>query len=161
MIHKFPHERIFNFPRKSTTGSSVPTWLAQPGPVLLKRHVRNKSDPLVDEVELLHSNPHYAFVCFRNDRETSVATKHLAPSGGGENLIPESEDDIDALPDDIAEASPQRCDVALLKNKRLLNSKLNLLQPLLFRGALSESGDQLIGSAALLLGQGEWDDFFL
>ena len=106
-----PHERIFNFPRKSTTGSSVPTWLAQPGPVLLKRHVRNKSDPLVDEVELLHANPHYAFVRFPNGRETSVATKHLAPSGGGENLIPESEGDINALPDDIAEVSSQRCEV--------------------------------------------------
>ena len=106
-----PHERIFNFPRKSTSGSSVPSWLAQPGPVLVKKHVRNKTDPLVDEVELLHANPHYAFVRYPNGRETSVATKHLAPCGGGEALLPEFEDNTGALEDGILEASPIHSDL--------------------------------------------------
>ena len=35
-----PHERLFNHKRKSTFGTSVPTWLSTPGPVYLKRHVR-------------------------------------------------------------------------------------------------------------------------
>ena len=30
-----PHERLFNFSRKSTSGMSLPTWLTVPGPVLL------------------------------------------------------------------------------------------------------------------------------
>ena len=42
-----PHERLFNFARRSTTGGSLPTWLCMPGPVLLKRHVRHsKAEPL-------------------------------------------------------------------------------------------------------------------
>ena len=53
-----PHERLFNFARRSTTGGSLPTWLCMPGPVLLKRHVRHsKAEPLVDQVELLQANP--------------------------------------------------------------------------------------------------------
>eukprot|EP00794_Sanderia_malayensis_P020739 gene20739-22770_t len=75
-----PHERMFRFPRRSSSGASVPTWMAEPGAVLLKRHVRtNKTEPLVDEVELLQANPHYAFVRYPDGRETTVSTKHLAP----------------------------------------------------------------------------------
>jgi len=48
-INETPHERLFNFQRRSTTGSSIPSWLATPGPVLPKRHVKtSKFDPLVD-----------------------------------------------------------------------------------------------------------------
>ncbi len=68
-----PHERLFSFERRSSVGRSVPTWLMSPGPVLLKRHVRSsKSDPLVDEVQLLHANPQYAYVWHSDGRETSV-----------------------------------------------------------------------------------------
>jgi hypothetical protein len=46
-----PHERFFGFPRRSTIGSSIPSWLLQPGPVVIKHQVRwRKHDPLVDEV---------------------------------------------------------------------------------------------------------------
>jgi len=38
-------------------------------------------DPLVDEVELLQANPHYAHVRYPDGREMTVATKHLAPKG--------------------------------------------------------------------------------
>lgn len=77
-----PHERFFGFSRRSSTGASIPTWLASPGPVYIKRQVRtSKMDPLVDEVELLQANPHYAHVRYPDGRETTVATKHLAPKG--------------------------------------------------------------------------------
>ena len=53
-----------------------------PGPVFLKRHVRNsKYEPLVDEVDLLEANPDYAHVRFPNGRETTVSIRHLAPVG--------------------------------------------------------------------------------
>lgn len=53
-----------------------------PGPVLLKRHVRNsKFEPLVDEVELIEANPLYAHVQFPGGREDTVSLKHLAPQG--------------------------------------------------------------------------------
>ena len=65
-----PHERFFGFPRRSSSGASIPTWLATPGPVLLKRQVRpSKTDPLVDEVELLAANSNYAHVRYPDGRE--------------------------------------------------------------------------------------------
>ena len=76
-----PHERIFSYPRKSVTGSTLPTWLLGAGKVLYKRQVRHsKNDPLVDEVELLEANTQYAHVRFPGGRESTVSTKHLAPS---------------------------------------------------------------------------------
>lgn len=77
-----PHERMFSHPRRSFNGNSVPTWLSQPGPVLMRNHSRtNKYEPLVQEVELLEANPEYAFVRFPDGRETSVSIRHLAPRG--------------------------------------------------------------------------------
>ena len=76
------HERFFGFPRKSSVGSSIPSWLLQPGPFFVKCQVRtSKYDPLVDEVELVQANPHYAHVRYSDGRETTVAVKHLAPRG--------------------------------------------------------------------------------
>lgn len=75
-----PHERLLNYSRRSSTGSSVPSWLCHPGPVLLKRHIRtSKTDPLVEEVELLQANPHYAHIRTQKGEETTVSTRHLAP----------------------------------------------------------------------------------
>ena len=63
-----PHERFFNFDRRSMLGRSLPSWLIQSGPVLLKRFVRNKSQPLVDAVELLEVNPNFAQIRFPDGR---------------------------------------------------------------------------------------------
>lgn len=77
-----PHERMFKHPRRSTSGTSIPTWLTSPGTVLLKKHVRgSKYDPLVEEVELLECNPDYAHVRYPDGRETTVSVRHLAPRG--------------------------------------------------------------------------------
>ena len=75
-----PHERLFNYQRRSTSGNAVPTWLSTPGTVLLKRRNRqSKYDPLVEEVELLDANPEYAYVKFSNGRESTVSLRDLAP----------------------------------------------------------------------------------
>ena len=77
-----PHERLLGFPRRSGTGTALPTWLATPGPVLLRRYVRaSKQEPLVDEVELLEANTHYAHVRHGSGRETTVSIRDLAPFG--------------------------------------------------------------------------------
>ena len=74
------HERFFRFERRSSTGGSMPTWVLTPGPVLLKRYVcTSKSDPMVDEVQLLQANPQYAHVCHADGWETTVSIRHLAP----------------------------------------------------------------------------------
>ena len=77
-----PHERMFVFPRKSSSGTSLPSWLTSPGPVLLQKHVRtHKSDPLVETVRHLHANPQYAYVAYRDGREDTVSIRDLAPAG--------------------------------------------------------------------------------
>ena len=68
------HERVLSFTRRSTVGRYIPTWLMTPGTVLLKRHVRtHKSEPLVEEVELLKANLQYAHVRLPDGRETMVS----------------------------------------------------------------------------------------
>ena len=77
-----PHERMFNFQRRSGTGTSLPTWLASPGKVLLRRFVRHsKNDPWVDEVDLIEANPQYAHIRYEDGRESTVSLKDLTPSG--------------------------------------------------------------------------------
>lgn len=76
-----PHERLFSFNRRSTTGTTLPAWLTVPGPVLMRKNVRHsKYDPLVEEVELLECNPQYAHVRLADGRESTVAIRHLAPT---------------------------------------------------------------------------------
>ena len=54
----------------------MPSWLMQPGTVIIKRNVRrSKYEPLVDEVELVEANPRYAHVIFPDGRETTVSMK--------------------------------------------------------------------------------------
>ena len=82
-----PHERFMNFSCRSSTGSSIPSWLAEPGPVYVKQHVRHsKFDPLVEKVYVLQANPHYAHIRYPDGRETTVSTRHLAPYGHVEHV---------------------------------------------------------------------------
>ena len=74
-----PHERFLGFDRRSMIGRTLPNWLIQPGPVLLRRFVRNKHNPLVDEVELLDANPSFANVRLRSGNEVTVSVSDLAP----------------------------------------------------------------------------------
>ena len=77
-----PHERLLGFPRRAGTGTSLPTWLTTPGPVLLRKWVRtSKQDPLVDEVELIEANAQYAHVRHASGREDTVSIRDLAPFG--------------------------------------------------------------------------------
>ena len=77
-----PHERFFGFPRRTASGSSIPSWLMNPGGVLLKKYVRtSKNDPLVEEVELIESNPQYAHIKYPDGRESTVSIQDLAPRG--------------------------------------------------------------------------------
>eukprot|EP00795_Rhopilema_esculentum_P001931 gene1931-biopygen10457 len=72
-------------------GSSIPSWLAENSSVYVKRNVRHSNfDPLVDEVDVLRVNPHYAHIRFSDGRETTVSTKILAPRGETPSKSPES-----------------------------------------------------------------------
>ena len=63
----------------SMIGKSLPSWLITSRPVLLRRFVRSKSDPLIDEEELLESNPNFAKIRYANGRESTVSISDLAP----------------------------------------------------------------------------------
>lgn len=81
-INCTPHERMFRHPRRSTNGTSVPSWLTNSGQVLMKKFNRtNKYQPLVEEVELIHSNPDFSYIRLPDGRETTVSNRHLAPLG--------------------------------------------------------------------------------
>ncbi|XP_055867406.1 uncharacterized protein LOC106072363 [Biomphalaria glabrata] len=59
-INRTPHERLLGFNQRSGCGTSLPTWLTSPGPVLLKKNVRSsKYDPITEEVDLVTCNPQY------------------------------------------------------------------------------------------------------
>ena len=61
-------------------GSTLPTWLLEKGPVLLRKHVRtSKYDPLCEEADLIDVNPTYAHVRLKSGREQTVSLRDLAP----------------------------------------------------------------------------------
>ena len=72
-----PHKRFLSFPRRSMIGKSFPCWLIQSGPVLLRRFVRNKNEPLIDEVELMEANPNFAHIRYPDGRESTVSVELL------------------------------------------------------------------------------------
>ena len=95
-----PHERLFNFQRKSTAGNSVPSWLAHPGPVYVRKHVRgSKYEPLVEEAELIEANPEYAFIRLKSGHETTVSLRDLAPCSSDSVVqVTNNEDIIPPIP---------------------------------------------------------------
>ena len=72
-----PHERLFRFSSRAMTGKLLPSWLLIPRPVLLRRFVRRKDDPLTDDVEIVEANLSHAVVRFSDGRESSVSTSDL------------------------------------------------------------------------------------
>ena len=96
-----PHERLFNFQRKSATRDSIPRWLTRSKSALLKRYLRgSKYEPPVETVDILEVNPNYAHVCFNNGRETTVSLRHIAPLGDGMNSL---DTEPDPMPEDPQE----------------------------------------------------------
>lgn len=114
-----PHEKLFTYPRRSPNGDSLPSWLT-PGPILVKKNVRqSKTDPLVEEAELLETNPHYSLIRRNNGETSTVSNRQLAPfpntidySGDDsfQSASEEMEDSATAPPetDTPSASSPQR-----------------------------------------------------
>ena len=94
-----PHDRMFRFPRKSTYGSSLPSWLIHDDKALMKRHVRrSKYEPLVEEVEILDVNPQTSHVRTLNGHEMTVSNRHLAPIGDSSHAY---SDTVDSNPSQV------------------------------------------------------------
>ena len=124
-----PHDRMFNFQRRSSSGHSVPSWLTSADKAYLRKRVRqSKYDPLVEEVEVLHANPQYAHVLLPSGIESTVSIRDLAPCGSspvsGEESLPPSHDTSAAAPPapttsaPTASASPSPADeVAIVQDE--------------------------------------------
>ena len=97
-----PHERMFTYTRKSTSGKTIPSWI-KPGPIYVRNPVRGKNDPPVSPATLLHVNPMYAHVRLPSGTETTVSLRDIArcPSDDNPrnpNIDEPSETDIVATP---------------------------------------------------------------
>ena len=74
-----PHERLFNFTRKSTAEKSIPSWI-KPGPVYIKNHTRtSKNQPPVIKATVLDVNSRYAHVKLPSGTGTMVNIRDIAP----------------------------------------------------------------------------------
>lgn len=52
------------------------------GTVFLRRFVsHNMNDPLTNDLELIQTNPHHAFVRYTNEKESTVSLRDLAHAG--------------------------------------------------------------------------------
>ena len=73
--------------------------------VYVKRFVRScKSEPLVEEAEVIHVNPTYANVRYPNGREVTVSLRDLSPCPVTDNFV--TVEDYDA--DDVPQPSQQK-----------------------------------------------------
>ena len=80
-LFAFPQMKLlmnasYGFPAKPCL---VPRFLPGYCTVLLRRHVRNKGDPLCGSVGLVERNYMYSVIRFRDGQETTVSTSYLAP----------------------------------------------------------------------------------
>ncbi|XP_059803517.1 protein phosphatase 1 regulatory subunit 3C-B isoform X1 [Hypanus sabinus] len=95
-----PHERLFSFPRKSATGTTLPAWLTSSGPVLPRKYVRsNKYSPLVERDHLLHANPQYAYVVLPDGWEDTVSVRNLASAGAADHYPEHSTVTMNPVPE--------------------------------------------------------------
>ena len=103
-----PHDRIFNFSRKVSSGITLPSWLIERGKVLLHRHVKHsKYDDQCDEVDLVETNPSYARVRLPNGQEKSVSLRDLAPMPSLPQENPRSVSNTDSNPcNDVSISEP-------------------------------------------------------
>ena len=77
-----PHEKFLPFQQRSLAEPALPSWLTNPGTVLLRHFIRHsKNDPLTDDVELIEANLCYALVRHMDRKESTVSLKDLAPAG--------------------------------------------------------------------------------
>ncbi|KAG6449422.1 hypothetical protein O3G_MSEX006055 [Manduca sexta] len=108
-INMTPHERMFNHSRRSPNGVSLPAWLTSPGPILIKKNARNsKFDPIVEEGQLLQSNPNYSYVRYSDGREGTISNRYLAPlpSPGNDDHEPTLINDSETPDSIVVETAP-------------------------------------------------------
>ena len=72
-------------------GTSTPIWMTELDPVYVRKHVRDKYDSVVEEMDLLNANPNYAVVRSPEGREVAVSARDIAPTPAGPGEANESQ----------------------------------------------------------------------
>ena len=96
-----PHEQMFVHARRSVNEPALPSWL-KPGPIFVKKHVRNKDESLVEEAELIECNPTYAHVRLSSGRETTVSVRDIAPRVESNTALPENSGETIFIDSDVS-----------------------------------------------------------
>ena len=78
--NEVPHDRFLKFPRRSMFSTNTPIWMTEPGPVYVRKHVRDKYDPVVEKMDLLHAKQNYAVALSPEGREVTVSARDIAPT---------------------------------------------------------------------------------
>ena len=89
--NEVPHDRFFNFSHCLMFGTNAPIWMTEPGPVYVRKHVRDKYDPVVEEMDLLNANPNYAAVRSPEGCVVTVSARDTAPTPAGPGEANESQ----------------------------------------------------------------------
>ena len=124
---------MFNYQRQpGSIGSNIlPSWLINPGPVLLRNFEKsNKNDDLVKRVELLEANPHYALIKDQRGITKTVSVQDLAPYP--RNNIQNSDEvllqNFDELAIEAANSNPRVSVPRLSLPENILNSSKSSYQ---------------------------------
>ena len=72
-------------------GTNAPIWMTEPGSVYVRKHVRGKYDPVVEEMDLLNANPNYSVVRSPEGREITVSARDIALTLAGPEEVNESQ----------------------------------------------------------------------
>ena len=108
-----PHERMFRFDRRSTSGPGVPKWLTEAeGSEIWVRNFRRaaKSEPRVKPANLIEAFPPYARVEFPDSRVDTVSLDDVAPKGKypkdseeSEIVVPQSPESEEVIVENVEE----------------------------------------------------------
>ena len=143
-----PHERMFNYQRRpGSIGSEIlPSWLINPGPVLLRNFKKsNKNDELVERVELLEANPHYALIKDQRGITNTVSVQDLAPyprkdvQNSDEVLL----QNFDELAIEAANSNPRVSVPRLSLPENILNSSKSSNQDVKFDESFNPSTNEI------------------
>ena len=125
-----PHQRFMSFERRSIRENTLPSWLTENGPVLVRRHVRrSKYEPLVSEVELVSVNPTNAKVKYPCGREDTVSLRDLAPLPKPSQPNSSTDSNLPSGPVLRVEGTPGAEESRLLSDDRLRSPPVTEFQP--------------------------------
>ena len=71
--------------------TNTPIWMTEPGPVYVRKHVRDKYNPVAEEMDLPHANQNYAVVQSSEGHKVTVSARDIAPTPAGPGEANESQ----------------------------------------------------------------------